>query len=642
MARMVTMPVAYMTAIYAFDHVAHLKQGQSVLVQSAAKDIGLASVCLAKAKGADVFALVDTAEQAKFFEDELAMPSSRIIPTSSLPDLRRAAHMTRRGRFDVIVSTSRGELLHSLLEVLAPLGSLVDVGPVEVQVNPATSLALLRAHATYCPVDPFIILDSDPALGAELMQAVDSYYRERFIEPMQSITVSDVAQLAPALTIFSDVFGKLVVSFENAATLVRMIPPGPMVSFDPKACYVVTGAMGGLGQSLIRWMSDRGVRHLALLSRRDISSDAGAQGLVKSLAMRGTHVECFACDISKKDQVIRMVEQVSSSRPIRGIVHAAVSYLDVTFDNVSPSGWNESLSAKVQGTKNLHEATLSMSLDFFVMTTSALSVYAFATQGAYTAANNFQDAFARYRRQIGVPASTISFSLVGEVTKVGTDAITVDLFDRNKALTLSESQFLTLVEPAFLNNRTTDTPSSEQWFGQLEDPLSSANLHTYLDPSAMMDRKRAEITSEAAASAAAPRWYSDGRVSMMMRAFSDAQQQSVSGSLGEGPKNSVAHLRAEFEAAVREGATGRASTVTLVQNAIVNIVAEMLFVDVESIDPARSVASLGVDSLIAAELRLWFLKALGTNISMLDLLEPSVDIRTRAASITDEALAAKA
>ncbi|KAL8865003.1 MAG: hypothetical protein Q9198_009520, partial [Flavoplaca austrocitrina] len=105
--------------------------------------------------------------------------------------------------------------------------------------------------------------------------------------------------------------------------------------------------------------------------------------------------------------------------------------------------------------------------------------------------------------------------------------------------------------------------------------------------------------------------------------------------------NGVAHLRKEFSAAINEGAIGRAQTVAFVQMAITNVVAEMLFVDAESIDPAKSVAELGVDSLIAAELRNWFHQALGTNISMLDLLDPNVGICAQAESITDKALAAK-
>lgn len=644
MIQMATMPMAYTTAIYSLDHVARLNKRQSVLVQSGAKDVGLASIRLARARGADVFAMVETTEQAGFLVNEMAMPASHVISAPSLKTLRRAAQMTRNGGFDVIVSTAQGELLYSSFQVLAPLGRLIDVGRANLQAASLTGLELFQKNATYCSVDLFAVLESDPVLGEELMQTVDSYYREGLIGPIEKVTAPDVAQLAPALGKFSDMVGKLVASFEKPESLVRMIPSAPVVKFDSESCYVITGALGGLGRSLIRWMGERGARHLAILSRRDITNVAEAQKQIESLASRDIHVETFVCDVSRKDQVMRVIRQISSSRPIRGIVHAAVSYLDLTFDKLSSSRWNESLSAKVEGTKNLHEATLSMSLDFFVMTTSALSVYAIATQGAYTAANNFQDAFARYRQRLVLPASTISFSLIKEITNVGTDTKTVHLFERNKALTLGESQFLTLLEPAFLNNRTAEKTSSDQWSGQSQDPLSAANLHTYLDPAGMVARMREEMASEAPSSATAPRWYSDGRVSLIMRAFSDAQRQSadLQGSLDAGPKDAVTHLHNEFSEAVREGVTGRAHTVAFVQKAITNVVAEMLFVDAESIDPAKSVAELGVDSLIAAELRNWFHQALETNMSMLDLLDPNVGVSTQAESITDKALAAKA
>ncbi|KAL8644326.1 MAG: hypothetical protein Q9226_007822, partial [Calogaya cf. arnoldii] len=642
MIQMASMPMAYTTAIYAFDYVAHLKEGQSVLIQSGAKAVGLASIRLARAKGAEVFAMVETPEQADFLIKGMAMLSSHVISAPSLKALRRAAQTTRNGGFDVIVSTAEGELLHSSFQVLAPLGHFIDVGRVNLQATPVVGSELLKKNASYCSVDPFTIFDSDPMLGEELIQAIDSYHRQGLIGPIEKITAPDIAQLSSALSNFANMIGKLVASFENTESLVRMIPSASTVKFDPESCYVITGALGGLGQSLIRWMADRGARHLALLSRRDITTVAGFQKQIDSLASRNIHIENFVCDVSKKDQVMRVIHQISSSRPIKGIVHAAVSYLDLTFDKLSASQWNDSLSAKVIGTKNLHEATLSMPLDFFVMTTSALSVYAFATQGAYTAANNFQDAFARYRQRMGLPASTNSFSLIEEITKVGTDNITVDLFERNKTSTLGESQFLTLLEPAFLNNKTAEKADTEQWSGQQQDPLSAANLHTYLDPARMLARMREDMANEAPSSATAPRWYSDARVSLIMRAFSDAQRQSahLQGSLDAGPKNPAAHLRSEFAAAVLEGVTARAQTVALVQKAITNVVAEMLFVDVESIDPSKSVAELGVDSLIAAELRNWFLQALGTSISMLDLLDPIVGISTQAESITDKALAA--
>ncbi|KAI8931403.1 hypothetical protein NX059_011733 [Plenodomus lindquistii] len=435
--------------------------------------------------------------------------------------------------------------------------------------------------------------------------------------------------------------GKLVVSFANPDSLIRVMPSPPKVHFDPNACYVITGALGGLGQSLVRWMVDRGATHLALLSRRHMSSVSGAQDLIQFLASRDIHVECFSCDVSKKDQVMHVIQEIASKHTIKGVVHATTSYLDLTFDKLSASRWNESLSAEVEGTKNLHEAVRFMPLDFFVMTTSALSVYAFPTQAAYTAANKFRDAFARYRRHLGLPASTVSFSLIGEISDVGTKAATVNLFERNKAPILDESRLLALLEPAFLDNRTSHEPISQQWFGQEEDPLSAANLHTYLDPMAMMARQREDQTPS---SATLPRWCLDGRVSHIMPAFSDAQRQSAHSeeSSSTGSKVTATSIRKEFTAIIREGTDSRPAAVSLVQEVIIHAVAEMLFVDVEAIDAAKSVADMGVDNLIAAELRNWFLQVFGTNISLLDLLDPNVSISTRAVEITDKALDEKA
>lgn len=100
--------------------------------------------------------------------------------------------------------------------------------------------------------------------------------------------------------------------------------------------------------------------------------------------------------------------------------------------------------------------------------------------------------------------------------------MTIDLFGRNKALAVGESEFLALAEPVFLNNQTADPNgdalAATQWAGQRGDLLSAANLHTYLDPAGMLARKRQEI-GRASTGVARPRWYSDMCVAIMMRAF---------------------------------------------------------------------------------------------------------------------------
>lgn len=657
-----SIPLAFATAVYICDHVACLRKGQSILVQPGARDDGLAVIQLARAKGARVFAMAETDEQFSFLVEEVGMPESDVLLAPwTLSSLQRAAQLVPRGKFDVILSTAgvanRDELGHCLLRVLAPRGCLVELGRLDRDTSPtALTLDSLPHSASFARIDPLaVIFDSDynsdsdfEPIGPDLIRAVDNYHQHGIIKPIPRITATtvDLPSLTPALgSIGQHAIGKLVVCFDTPHTSpIRVTPPSPTVYFDHEAFYVIAGALGGLGQSLVRWMTDRGARHIALLSRRDISSASqSARDLVSSLTRRGITIKPITCNISDTTQVTHAIQNLTTTnRPIKGIVHAAVSYLDLTFDKLSLSRWNQALSAKVAGTKNLHLATLSLPtpLDFFVMTTSALAVYAFPTQSAYTAANNFQDAFARYRRRLGLAASTVSFSLVREVTEVGTNDLTVDLFERNKTATLDEHEFLAAVELAFLNNETRSDQTEElQWPGQENDPLSAGNLHTYLSPAAILQ------ANPETSSTTIPNWYSDPRISHLMRAYLDAKrhQQSAADDLLqqsdlESAKNTPSAVRKAFEAAL-QGDSPRAGAVVIAEEAIVRAVAGMLFVEVESVDPDKSVAELGVDSLIAAELRSWFLKALGAGISMLDLLDPGVSIRGRAGGVVDAAMA---
>lgn len=273
------------------------------------------------------------------------------------------------------------------------------------------------------------------------------------------------------------------------------------------------------------------------------------------------------------------------------------------------------------------------------MTTSLETVLALATQSAYTAANNFQELFARYRRSQGLPASTASFGLITDVGHLSTNATTLSLMARNKALGVTEAQFLSLLEPAFLNN---DVGGAAAWTGALDDPLSVANIVTCLDPRELATKKRGELPHGGGASPT-PRWYSDARVALVMRAFEDAEnhynhegEDDSRGRGGGDTSSAVAALRDSFHDAVSRGA--RAEAEALVLGAIVATVAGMLFIDTAGVDGRRTVADYGVDSLIAAELRNWFNTAFCADISMLDLLDTRNTMRTLAATVVAGAL----
>ncbi|MCJ1388512.1 hypothetical protein MMC18_001359 [Xylographa bjoerkii] len=84
---------------------------------------------------------------------------------------------------------------------------------------------------------------------------------------------------------------------------------------------------------------------------------------------------------------------------------------------MSASSWHKGIDQKVHGTWNLHNALQGKDseLDFFLMLSSVAGSIGTATESNYCAANSFLDAFARYRRSLGLPATSIGLGMISEL-----------------------------------------------------------------------------------------------------------------------------------------------------------------------------------------------------------------------------------
>lgn len=77
--------------------------------------------------------------------------------------------------------------------------------------------------------------------------------------------------------------------------------------------------------------------------------------------------------------------------------------------------WDQCVRPKVQGTWNLHQATSSANLDFFLLFSSICGIVGQWGQANYNAANSFLDAFVNFRHDQSLPASVIDIGFMGGI-----------------------------------------------------------------------------------------------------------------------------------------------------------------------------------------------------------------------------------
>ena len=184
--------------------------------------------------------------------------------------------------------------------------------------------------------------------------------------------------------------------------------PAETASFKGDATYLITGGLGALGLVVPGGWPSIGARHLVLMGRGGAS--ASVQKTLDALRAAGTEVTVAQGDVAKADDVAAMLESIAESMPpLRGVVHAAGIADDAILQCLDEAKLRKVMAPKVQGAWNLHALTRDADLDLFVLFSSAASLLGPPGAANYAAANAFLDALAWYRRAEGRPALSVNW-----------------------------------------------------------------------------------------------------------------------------------------------------------------------------------------------------------------------------------------
>lgn len=189
---------------------------------------------------------------------------------------------------------------------------------------------------------------------------------------------------------------------------------GPFTARRDRA-YLITGGLGGLGMVFARRLAEAGAGELLLLSRRGVAHPASAAALS---ALEGVDavVRIVAVDVSDY-AALRTKVAAAATLPIAGIVHAAGALDDAPAHNLTAARLDEVMTVKVVGSLNLHRlaAEAALELEHFVLFSSVAAVIGSAGQAHYAAANAFLTALCHGRRSAGWVGSVIHWGPWAEV-----------------------------------------------------------------------------------------------------------------------------------------------------------------------------------------------------------------------------------
>ncbi|MCP3063711.1 SDR family NAD(P)-dependent oxidoreductase [Myxococcus sp. K38C18041901] len=365
--------------------------------------------------------------------DDLGRPGTRVEASSSgMDDERRLLE-----RLDALGDSTQarvGVVDLRGLDTTAPLeGFERAVGLVKLLAScgggtsPRLVLVTRGAQSTGADVGD-IAIEQSPLWGLGHVVALEHpELRCVRIDLDPAGAADDAALLAQELSLSHDEdriafrSGRRLVARLMRARLPRTLRPPPLVA---DATYLITGGLGGLGLEVARWMVDRGARHLVLMGRR--APEPLAQARVDALRAAGATVTVGQGDVSSREEVARVLAACRASMPpLRGVVHAAGVLDDGLLVLQDTARMAHVLAPKIQGALNLHLETLESRLDFFVLFSSVSAVFGTTGQASYAAANAFLDALAHHRRANGLTATSINWgpwAEVGMAARLSADA----------------------------------------------------------------------------------------------------------------------------------------------------------------------------------------------------------------------------
>jgi len=293
---------------------------------------------------------------------------------------------------------------------------------------------------------------------------------------------------------------------------------------------------------------------------------------VKALEGAGARVMCVAADVSREEDVIRMIEDVRREMPtLRGIFHTAAVLQDSPINQILPEHVHSVMNPKAGGAWYLHQHTQDLPIDHFILFSSVAGLVGGPGQASYAMSCEYQDALARHRRALGLSATSINWGALAEVGMVARHGEVAKYFSVTGVGSFSPAQAVDMLGKA----------------------MSWSPAHIGM---AIMDWQ--------AWGATYPAWAASPK-------YMELASEGQGGNAAGGENALVQSLKAMGEDERRQR----------VEDILAGHLAQVAQMPLDRVDRQVSLLNLGLDSLMAMELQMAVENSVGIKVSTLELMK---------------------
>ncbi|KAL4734223.1 lovastatin nonaketide synthase [Aspergillus similis] len=401
-----------------------------------------------------------------------------------------------------------------------------------------------------------------------------------------NVSVSKIMD-ADCQTLFNPATDPVVIDWRRTDPITAILPPlDPQEYFSGDKTYFLVGMAGELGQSLCTFMVANGARYIVVASRHppvDIE-------WVSALRESGADLRVVKMDVSKRTDVQETVLMMRRELPpVAGVANAALVLDDSLFVNATVDNIQKQLAPKVDGSRHLDEAFVNSDLDFFIAFSSLGSVYGNPGQSIYHSANLFMTSLVERRRRRGQAGSVINVGMivdVGYVARKERERGYLEDHLRAQFYTpLAEAEFHQL----FLQGIISGHPASS-----ISGAEVTMGIQSFVDDPATTNR---------------PGWYENPFFSHMISSHTsvDASKETT--------VNPMKKFQLELD---------NASTLPEARDALQSLfchkIEATMKIPASTVDVSVPLSDLGMDSLLAVEIRSWLLKDIQIDIPILKIM----------------------